>query len=525
MARGLRFTISAFDKTRRAFKSVEDRATRLQKQFKGISRSIGGIGSGLVAAFAGAGISAIVRATDNIAKFSQRLSISTNALSELKFAGEQTGVEFNSLALGLQRMTRRISEAAMGAGEAQGALRELGLNAAQLNNLPVEEKFNQIADALNGVESQSDKVRLAFKLFDSEGVALIQTMEGGSQAVNRLREELRQLGGVVDEQAGRKMAALNDAWNRFTVSIEGAARNLLVLFAPVLEGILKLFTALISGINKVLKGFRTLAIVANTGLNNIRRGLGLLSDEEFDQRLQRNTNSVRSLWSQTNQAAEAMRSLDANALRANKTLERLSGASSTPRSTSLERDGSTDRIIDDFDRIQSKSEEVSESIRDAFKDSLKGVGDDVNSLGDIFSNVMNRIRSEAINRSADRLGDALFSQAQGLFNGVAQEAFRQGNSVGPVQPSLSGFSDFFGGFFANGGNFSGGKPIMVGERGPELIMPRQSGTVIPNEAISRQGMNIVINVSTPDANSFRQSQGQIAAEMNMAMQRAAGRNL
>ena len=34
--------------------------------------------------------------------------------------------------------------------------------------------------------------------------------------------------------------------------------------------------------------------------------------------------------------------------------------------------------------------------------------------------------------------------------------------------------------FAEGGNFSGGRPILVGEEGPEIITPQRSGSVIPN---------------------------------------------
>ena len=52
-------------------------------------------------------------------------------------------------------------------------------------------------------------------------------------------------------------------------------------------------------------------------------------------------------------------------------------------------------------------------------------------------------------------------------------------------------------FRANGGPVSAGRPYIVGERGPELFMPRSSGSVYPNDAMGMGGANIVINV---DAN-------------------------
>jgi hypothetical protein len=48
--------------------------------------------------------------------------------------------------------------------------------------------------------------------------------------------------------------------------------------------------------------------------------------------------------------------------------------------------------------------------------------------------------------------------------------------------------------FADGGTFTGGKPILVGERGPEVIVPRASGTVIPNESIAGRTNNITMSV-------------------------------
>ena len=53
---------------------------------------------------------------------------------------------------------------------------------------------------------------------------------------------------------------------------------------------------------------------------------------------------------------------------------------------------------------------------------------------------------------------------------------------------LSGFD--FGGFFAHGGRVHGNRPIVVGERGPELFVPRSSGTVIPNNQLGTGGGNV-----------------------------------
>ena len=45
---------------------------------------------------------------------------------------------------------------------------------------------------------------------------------------------------------------------------------------------------------------------------------------------------------------------------------------------------------------------------------------------------------------------------------------------------------------ASGGPVSGGRPYLVGEKGPELFVPRSHGNIVPNNAMG--GSNIVVNV-------------------------------
>ena len=48
---------------------------------------------------------------------------------------------------------------------------------------------------------------------------------------------------------------------------------------------------------------------------------------------------------------------------------------------------------------------------------------------------------------------------------------------------------------ANGGSVMAGTPYIVGERGQELFVPNNNGTIIPNHDLSQGGMNIIVNVA------------------------------
>jgi lambda family phage tail tape measure protein len=82
---------------------------------------------------------------------------------------------------------------------------------------------------------------------------------------------------------------------------------------------------------------------------------------------------------------------------------------------------------------------------------------------------------------------------------------------------LSGISSGIGGFFssllgfADGGQPPINKPSIVGEKGPELFVPKTAGTIIPNGGLSGSGMGasvsntyITNNISAMDAKSVAQ---------------------
>ena len=60
------------------------------------------------------------------------------------------------------------------------------------------------------IEDPAERVRLAFKLFDSEGVALVNLLRDGSDGLDEMRERARDLGIVLDESLVRDAEAGSD---------------------------------------------------------------------------------------------------------------------------------------------------------------------------------------------------------------------------------------------------------------------------------------------------------------------------
>lgn len=169
---------------------------------------------------------------DHVAKTAAKLGIATDQLQGLTHAAELSGVSSNKLEMAMQRLTRRTAEAAGGTGEAVKAFAELGLNAAEMNKLSPDQLLGKVADAMQGVTGESDKVRLAFKLFDAEGVDLVNMLKDGSAGLEKMKAEAAALGLTVSGDQLAKVEKFNDEMTRLRSLFDGAKMSLLIDIAP-----------------------------------------------------------------------------------------------------------------------------------------------------------------------------------------------------------------------------------------------------------------------------------------------------
>ena len=86
-------------------------------------------------------------------------------------------------------------------------------------------------------------------------------------------------------------------------------------------------------------------------------------------------------------------------------------------------------------------------------------------------------------------------------------------SVGGFGGAASAIGSFIGGFFADGGDPPINKVSVVGERGPELFVPKTAGTIIPNNAIAGAaggGSQYSISVSIGSVDSKERQEALIS---------------
>ena len=146
------------------------------------------------------------------------------------------------------------------------------------------------------------------------------------------------------------------------------------------------------------------------------------------------------------------------------------------------------------DALDEMAKQGVEGLADSFRDLANGTKD----AGDIILDVLFRI--------GDALADVLAKKVSGgsgggggggLLEGIFDGLFGGTGSTGGTAGGGGFLSNLPG--FADGGNPPVGRASIVGERGPELIIPRIPTTVIPNHALGgtrgggRDAAPVVIN--------------------------------
>ena len=155
-----------------------------------------------------------------------------------------------------------------------------------------------------------------------------------------------------------------------------------------------------------------------------------------------------------------------------------------------------DKRLEALMDTQKQIVELSKTIESSFSESFKGIIKGTMSVQDAFRNMFMKIADHFLDMAAQIMAAQISKGFLGLFSSLIP--FNFGNDI---QGPAPGFSTPM--YAANGGPVGMKNPYIVGERGPELFVPNQSGNIIPNHdlaGIGGGGMNIVVNVDASGSN-------------------------
>lgn len=554
--------------------TVQQSAGKMQSSVNGLAASFRGLIPALsvaaVASFAKSAIDAAGKMTDLAAQ----IGFSASTLSALEEGLSATGSSLEQFAAAVNLMNANIGQAASGNQEMIKNFDALGLSVRGLQQMSPQEQFYAISKALAGVGEQFRQTDLGRSIFGRGFASLLPMIKETNGEFGALIDRQQALGKALnDDQLGR-LDELGDALGRVSlkirndllVAINDAIGGLLRLFNVGDEASSEQMERQIAA----LRG--KLAVPENLRARN-RLGQVVDSDAAVNQQiarlrgLQEVEQSLAA--SRANKAGTASGKPDGKG--SNAGLIKAAGGKSEAARQAEDYDEAGDALeeymrkqeeeisllrLDERTRAGTKavyeaqnlaikegtlltSEQIAtvralaetqydlqktldetgdravvnaRLVKDSFADALESALFDFESFGDGVAGVLDGI---ARNIARQKIIDPLSGQLGGLLSGAFSggTTLYQGFGADAASRTVGGLGDLFGSLlgFADGGSPPVGKPSIVGERGPEIFVPKTAGTVYPNGTTPGGGVTVVNNWNISPG-----VQGTVEAELRRA---------
>jgi len=541
MAENTKIIISAVDKTKKGFRGVTN-------GLKTVTNAVFSMKSALGLAAGGAAMGLLIKKSvdvvDSLDKTASKIGVTTQALTKMRYAAGLTGVATTTMDMALQRFTRRTAEAARGTGEAKGALQKLGLDATELIKMPLEERMLALSDAFSQQTNEAEKLALAFKLFDSEGAALVNTLKLGRDGLKEMFKEAESLGIVLSTTAVKGIVKAKDAISKLFTLFSGVRDQMTAALAPALEKIANLFRVKIveaiekadgsiekfaqETVKKVIVAIGTMvekigasltAMLQNfndffAAFSGSRVGGWLGFTEKVDNFFTNDLGGrISDQGKKIREWGESMDFMAGSAANGSVSLE--------PQIDIFKRWGEAlTEVTGQFPSLDVGMRKVANTASSAM---TKGFTDAITGA-EKFSDAMKKMAKSVIDSLIEMLVQYYITQQ--IF-GAITSMFPTGNKSltngsSNMQGNLDAANAAIGGR-AIGGSVQAGQNYMVGERGAEMFVPNQSGAIIPNDKLGGGGGGVVVNQTINITTGIQSTvRAEIASLMPQIAQAAKG---
>ena len=231
--------ITAVDQTRSAFDSIRGNLAKLGDESNRVKGMLAGLGVSLSVAGFAAMIKSAIDAADHLNKLSQKIGISVEALSTLRFAAQLSDVSLETLQKGIKGLSQNITEANTGIGDGAQVFDALGISVRNADGSmkSTEAVLLQVADVFANLEDGAVKTALAVKLFGKSGMDMIPFLNQGAAGITQLTAEAERLGLKLTTETARSAEAFNDNLTALKASSSSLGIALARDFLPELTNI------------------------------------------------------------------------------------------------------------------------------------------------------------------------------------------------------------------------------------------------------------------------------------------------
>jgi hypothetical protein len=148
-----------------------------------------------------------------------KIGITAERLQELNFQADQTGVSAETMADGLAKFAKNLSEARTGSGELYKLLKLNGIALDDIAKMSVNDALSVFVDLLGNATDEADKLKIATTGFGRGGADLALTFAGGGQAMLEFTLQARAAHAVIRNDLVKSAQEIDDKFAALTSTI------------------------------------------------------------------------------------------------------------------------------------------------------------------------------------------------------------------------------------------------------------------------------------------------------------------
>lgn len=214
-----------------------------QKSFDAADKAIGMVRTalaGLAAYATGNFFKGLVQDTialgGKLSDLAAKTGVPAEALQELGYAASQNGSSLEGMTGILGRLSRNIASVGNGNKELSKTFRKAGISVKEADGSmrPAADVLGDIADHIATLNDE-DKPARAMELLGKSGADLIPMLNGGSEGLAKMRQEARDLGGVISKDAVGALDDLGDEQDRVKFAMQGIRNEAVIALLPTLK--------------------------------------------------------------------------------------------------------------------------------------------------------------------------------------------------------------------------------------------------------------------------------------------------
>lgn len=235
---------SDMEQAKKAIASFEEKVDKAGGATNALSVKTGKLGAaakgvGAVIGALSAAVGVLVKQQLEAARASSlwasRLNVARSSFSQLAAVGAKFGATTDDVGDAIKDLNERIADAAAGNKNYEDLLNRVGLKSKELMNLPVDEQFLKVADAIGKMNNAGDKNLVTAELMADAGFRLIPMFEKGETAIRRMGDELIRTNQALSETQIQKLEQVNKATREMGLAVEALGNSLAIHLAPGLK--------------------------------------------------------------------------------------------------------------------------------------------------------------------------------------------------------------------------------------------------------------------------------------------------